>query len=1082
MLKKIKPYACLITATAMVFTTFGSVRAEEVKKPRFLGSNNVMIGDMYLTFNVTDVINAMAYAISERGYDPNTLNVFYGRRKADQEYFDFRKEFSVAESLKGDAAEAAAKAWTNVKVQYDPEKNIAVPFIGDVPVNETTEIKVRPGYEGIIDIKDKKVEIPDGTTPKILKGAIQSVDGIFGQTYEFYDGDKKITDDDVKLVDGNKLKVIAESGADDTYDLVVKSSGGSSEVDQKNSTAIKFKDDLTKGTISTPIKVAVDPLVVSVESAEEGKTVEDENITYQWYKQTIGTSTARSINAPIGEPIKDETTNTFEIPVDTLGTTLYYVIATNTEKTETGEDKNPSSIISNMVTVVVTEGEFEEEGFTVGKYVYNNESKSTDTMGMIEGEAPKGAVITIEANYKNLLGEGKSITVGDDKQWKATFPRQNAGTIIKVTAALNGKSYYKDIPVLKADDKALDDFRKSIDLNKLIEVRNNLHISKDDTGNDITEGYWVKNSEKLVAESFTSYVNLIEKVLDYKYQISDVDLKYIQSIAIPALETYKDKIFKVDGNKEATSKLTLSVGGNGNGTLAIKDKDAGAIVKDDSTVGNIVYILNNNKKVTITATPNASNAVAGWLVDEQPSVGEIKNLKELELSINKDTSVQAIFAPEKDAPIIQEVIDIVKEITNNGEKPFEVSISNDNPTLDEVKTFVESTIKNMLPKGAEVDEIKIEEAKTRATKNYTATVTFKVGDVTFTITIEISVNTGVSEVDLTLKLTGAEHGTVVSVMQEGKDVSTKGSVYTVKPGAEVIFTVAPNPGYKAKWSENVKEVTTGNPNVVTITPTASNTITLDFVEDKENTSAITLNVDPNGAVKVEVDGTSLTPTGNVYTVENGKTVTFTAIPKIGFEVDSWTGATVDPTNKNVATLKVTDKATVGVTFKEEGKEDPDQTTDAIKILSMQVDGGNFENISQSVTTNVYSNTVDGAVYQIYASLSDPVAKFNTNGEATFKFTLTAYSDSENFTGSAVTNFLEGLQIDTTRKVLMKELKPIESPTRELEITLSTEVIKSTDVDNPTEFTINFTYRGSADSNKVKPLVGKAIQIKATTEN
>lgn len=1072
MLKKVKPYISLLAAATMTFSSICNVNAEEVKqknKAEKPTSNNVIIGDIVVPFTVANILNGMTYAISERGQDPNNLNVYFTRnQRGNVSYFDFRDDFSTKNPID---LNDGTKAWLDAKIEYNPSTKEVISFNTNVPTSSSTAIKPRSGYEGIITINGDQVTIPANTTPKILKGAIQADDGIYGQTYELSDGGKKLDDDDV-LVTGNTLKVTSEDGEKSKpYNLVVQSGGGGG---QEDSADLEFKTNLDQGTLSYTAGAAdVDPLTVEVQGKDGATTG---TISYQWYKQTVGTSPLRATAVPVGEAIEGETSASFTPPVNAVGTTLYYVIATNTE-----EGKKASSIASKMVTVVVSEGELTDTEFTVSDYVYNDDSKDTKTMGKLTGTAPSGAKITIEANFTEL----KSVTAETDGTWKAEFPRQNANTIIKVTATLGGKSSTKNVTVKEASPDDLEAFRKSIDLNKLIEVRNNLHISKDDTGNDITEGYWVKNSEKLVAESFTSYVNLIEKVLDYKYQISDVDLKYIQSIAIPALETYKDKIFKVDGDKGTTSELTLLVGGNKQGTITIKDKDAGAIV---GAVSNEVYTLNNGKTVTITATPNASNAVAGWLIDGKPSVETNKTIREL--SITKATSVQAIFAPTEDASKVEDVIKKVEEITANGTKPFEVSISETAPSEDKIKATVEAAIKEILPEGAEVKGVVLEEIPTRATtKNYKATVTFKVGNnVEFTITIEISVTLGetVSDVELTLDVTGAENGKVVSVKQDGANVSSESNVYTVKSGKEVTFTVAPNPGYKATWSENVKEVTSGNPNVVTITPTAPDTITLDFVEDKENTSAITLNVAPNGVVKVEVDGTSLTPTGNVYTVENGKTVTFTAIPKTGFEVEEWTGATVDPTNKNVATLKVTDKATVGVTFKEEGKEDPDQTTDAIKILSMQVDGGKFENINQSVTTNVYSNTVDGAVYQIYASLSDPVAKFTLNesgkGEAKFSFTLTAYSDDENFKGDAVTNFLKGLKIDTSNKVLMKQIKPVENGTTTLDITLSTDVIKSTDESNPTEFTIKFTYGESADPNIVKPLVGKAIQIKATTEN
>lgn len=1611
MLKKIRPSISLLAAATMAFSTIGSINIQARNKGTFPGNNTVLIGDVVMPFAVNNIINGMTYAIS-RGADPDDLKVIYSKKQGSnpQYYYDFGDKFSTA----GDGVgEVGDEVWKNSKMYWDPLKGDPEPYEGGTtPTNSSTGIKPRAGYEGIIDISGNKVTIPANTTPKILRGAIQSDDGIFGQTYEFYDGDTKIEDDDVKLVSDNKLKVIAESGAEATYNLVVQSGGGGG---QEDSADLEFKTNLDQGTLSyTAGATDVDPLTVEVQGKDGATTG---TISYQWYKQTVGTSPLRATAVPVGEAIEGETSASFTPPVNAVGTTLYYVIATNTE-----EGKKASSIASKMVTVVVSEGELTDTEFTVSDYVYNDDSKDTKTMGKLTGTAPSGAKITIEANFTELA----AVDAADGK-WEATFPRQNAGTIIKVTAIADGKTKVETIEVKAADTKDIEDFRKNIDLNKLIEVRDNLKVSED--GKDVSNGYWIKS--KTEADAFKAYVNLIEAVLGYKYQISTVDLDYVQNIALSTLKTYEDKIhqagevstkatvsisrdgkgtvevsykgdshsvtdgvykveadkntsvtfkatadagnhfvkwvvdgnddttsgatltkevkadmsvkavfakdgeqpveqftvttlaengkitarkaddntpitigadgtFKVDkgtevvfaatadddykfskwlvnntdagttntitrtiaadmtvkaeftyaqieegksrvttvatngsiaaeangtsitigtdgtfdiddntevtftatpdngykfskwlvdgkdagtattltktitantaveavfvkegeqpgdtfnttlnvtgngvvkvtsddadmtaangvytsksgsiltfeaipqtgyevewpknvavngqnknvatlgvskddtvtvnfvkgaeeetsttpsvsnyefdieqsdaegnlyvkltgkagkgakitfkngeteitplhqviagtdgtwtaviprqdggatitviakeeGKKEATttysvpvaedkealttlvddiktgildkitsgdikisetgkdlvkgdkylkpierdaietlnkllskltgttlsqadvnfiistarpafesivphtaegpdvsttSKVTLSKVGNGN--ITIEDKDEGAIDGDTSSVTNGVYTVNNGKAVTITAIPDASNEVAGWLIDEKPSVETSKTTREL--TVNKDTSVQAIFASTEEAVKIDEVIKKVEEITNKGTTPVEVSTSKTEPTIEEVKALVESEIESKLPEDAIVSKVEVTKNETLAkattdTISYTAKVTFKVGNVEFTITIEISVKVGetVSDVELTLDVTGAENGKVVSVKQDSVDISSESNVYTVKSGKEVTFTVDPNPGYKATWSENVKEVTTGNPNVVTITPIASETITLDFVKDSEVTDAskVTLSVGENGVVKVEVDGTSLTPTGNVYTVENGKTVTFTAIPKTGFEVDRWTNATPDSANKNVATLKVTENAEVGVTFKSEGSQ---EQTDAIKILSMQVDGGNFENISASVTTSVYKNTVDGAVYQIYASLSNPIAKFGVNGDAKFKFTLTAYSDSENFTGNAVTEFLAGLQIANTRKVLMKELKPIEGQTRELEITLNTNVIKSTNADNPTEFTINFTYAGSADSNILKPLIGKAIQIKATTEN
>lgn len=1521
MLKKIRPSISLLAAATMAFSTIGSINIQARNKGTFPGNNTVLIGDVVMPFGVNNIINGMTYAIS-RGADPDDLKVIYSKKQGanPQYYYDFGDKFSTAGDGVGEVGE---EVWQNSKMYWDPLRGDPEPYEGrTTPTSSSVGIKPRSGYEGIITISGDQVTIPANTTPKILKGAIQADDGIYGQTYELFDGDKAVADE-VSLATGNTLKVTSEDGAANyTYNLVVQSGGGGG---QEDSADLEFKTNLDQGTLSYTAGAAdVDPLTVEVQGKDGATTG---TISYQWYKQTVGTSPLRATAVPVGEAIEGETSASFTPPVNAVGTTLYYVIATNTE-----EGKKASSIASKMVTVVVSEGELTDTEFTVSDYVYNDDSKDTKTMGKLTGTAPSGAKITIEANFKELA----AVDAADGK-WEATFPRQNAGTIIKVTAVADGKTKVETIEVKAADTKDIEDFRKNIDLNKLIEVRDNLHVSED--GKDVSNGYWIKS--KTEADAFKAYVNLIEAVLGYRYQISTVDLEYVQNIALSTLETYKDKIHQagevstkatvsisrdgkgtvevsykgdshsvtdgvykveadkntsvtftatadagnhfvkwvVDGNDDTTSgatltkevkadmsvkavfakdgeqpveqftvttlatngsiaaeangtsitigtdgtfdiddntevtftatpdngykfskwvvdgadagtattltktitanttveavfvkegeqpgdtfNTTLNVTGNGvvkvtsddadmtaangvytsksgsiltfeaipqtgyevewpqnvavngqnknvatlgvskddtvtvnfvkgaeeetsttpsvsnyefdieqsdaegnlyvrltgkagkgakitfkngeteitplhqviagtdgtwtaviprqdggatitviakeegkkeatttysvpvaedkealttlvddiktgildkitsgdikisedgkdlvkgdkylkpierdaietlnkllskltgktlsqadvnfiistarpafesivphtaegpdvsttskvtlskvgNGNITIEDKDEGAIDRDTSSVTNGVYTVNNGKAVTITAIPDASNEVAGWLIDEKPSVETSKTTREL--TVNKDTSVQAIFASTEEAVKIDEVIKKVEEITNKGTTPVEVSTSKTEPTIEEVKALVESEIESKLPEDAIVSKVEVTKNETLAkattdTISYTAKVTFKVGNVEFTITIEISVKVGetVSDVKLTLNVTGAENGKVVSVIQDGANVSSESNVYTVKSGKEVTFTVAPNPGYKATWSENVKEVTTGNPNVVTITPIGSETITLDFVKDSEVTDAskVTLNVGENGVVKVEVDGTSLTPTGNVYTVENGKTVTFTAIPKTGFEVNEWTNATPDSANKNVATLAVSNDTTVKVTFKPEGSQ---EQTDAIKILSMQVDGGNFENISASVTTSVYKNTVDGAVYQIYASLSNPIAKFGVNGDAKFKFTLTAYSDSENFTGNAVTEFLAGLQIANTRKVLMKELKPIEGQTRELEITLNTDVIKSTNADNPTEFTINFTYAGSADNNILKPLIGKAIQIKATTEN
>lgn len=1605
---------------SMIFSTM--VQAKEERPPT---NGSIIIGDTYFNgYSPKNILN-IVQKLSDRGFSASELDTIYAQNIGKNTfYYNLNNYFDtkVEHRLDGDTS----KYWDNVKYKFvdDGLRGKIVPYDVDDNKNsiiDTVTVQVRKGFESFVKLETGKFTLSSEVVFSDFKGMIEATDKS-NQVYSAKLGNEEISDA-TTLVAGNtyNLTVTAEDGKtvdSTTYTIEVSQSGGGGDVTLLPTPT--FTDDGNLSTEPIECNVGDADVTLAVNATAEGASETD--ITYKWYsigeEQDIPSANLlRYYDLPESNLVGEG--KTFKFTPSKVGTTYYFVTAINGE----GQD-GASKAQSNLATVIVKEGEFTDAEFTVSDYVYNDDSKDTKTMGKLTGTAPSGAKITIEANFTELA----AVDAADGK-WEATFPRQNAGTIIKVTAVADGKTKVETIEVKAADTKDIEDFRKNIDLNKLIEVRDNLKVSED--GKDVSNGYWIKSQTE--ADAFKAYVDLIEAVLGYRYQISTVDLEYVQNIALSTLETYKDKIHQagevstkatvsisrdgkgtvevsykddshsvtdgvykveadkgtsvtftakadagnhfvkwvVDGNDDTTSgatltkevkadmsvkavfakdgeqpveevtvttlatngnitarkadgtpiimrpvgptrtfkvekgtevvftatadddykfskwlvnntdagttntitrtiaadmtvkaeftyapieegksrvttvatngsiaaeangtsitigtdgtfdiddntevtftatpdsgykftkwvvdeadagtattltktitanttveavfvkegeqpgdtfNTTLNVTGNGvvkvtsddadmtaangvytsksgsiltfeaipqtgyevewpqnvavngqnknvatlgvskddtvtvnfvkgaeeetsttpsvskyefdieqsdaegnlyvkltgeagkgaeitfkngeteitplnkviagtdgtwtaviprqdggatitviakeegkkeatttykvsvaedtkplttlvddiktdildkiasqeikisedgkdlakgdkylkqievdaietlnkllskltgktlsqadvdfiistarpafesivphtaegpdvsttskvtlskvgNGNITIEDKDEGAIDGDTSSVTNGVYTVNNGKAVTITAIPDASNEVAGWLIDEKPSVEASKTTREF--PVIKDTSVQAIFAPTKEAAKIDEVIKKVEEITNKGTTPVEVSISKTEPTTEEVKALVKSEIESKLPEDAIVSKVEVTKNETLAkattdTISYTAKVTFKVGNVEFTITIEISVKVGetVSDVELTLDVTGAENGKVVSVKQDSVDISSESNVYTVKSGKEVTFTVDPNPGYKATWSENVKEVTTGNPNVVTITPIASETITLDFVKDSEVTDAskVTLSVGENGVVKVEVDGTSLTPTGNVYTVENGKTVTFTAIPKTGFEVDRWTNATPDSANKNVATLKVTENAEVGVTFKSEGSQ---EQTDAIKILSMQVDGGNFENISASVTTSVYKNTVDGAVYQIYASLSNPIAKFGVNGDAKFKFTLTAYSDSENFTGNAVTEFLAGLQIANTRKVLMKELKPIEGQTRELEITLNTNVIKSTNADNPTEFTINFTYAGSANSNILKPLIGKAIQIKATTEN
>lgn len=1430
----------MLLSTTVISSMLFNFNVKAEKKPTYAPNMGAILGDMYFKYDVSNMLKALKIA-SERGLSGGDLDVYYAlndgidpeTKELYSKYYNLTNKVSLNDTLNPPLSTRDPEdenVWNKVKGKFN---NTTGKFeLYDAKQSTDSEIEVRPEYVGVISIDyastPATITVPMGTGVDALKQMTQpkGTDKFIEQKYELSS-------------DSTTLTVTAENGSTTTYTIIMKSGGGG----QEDSSAPVITKDLDPSKVSTyslnETEDKVDSLVV--EATGTG------TLSYQWYKQKVGAQPKinRATVPVVGEEIVGATEASYKPLTTEAGTNLYYAVVTNTD----GE-KQGSQVASKMATVVVSEGELTDTEFTVSDYVYNDDSKDTKTMGKLTGTAPSGAKITIEANFTQLA----AVDAADGK-WEATFPRQNAGTIIKVTAVADGKTKVETIEVKAAESKDIEDFRKNIDLNKLIEVRDNLHVSED--GKDVSNGYWIKSQTE--ADAFEAYVNLIEAVLGYRYQISTVDLEYVQNIALSTLETYKDKIHQagevstkatvsisrdgkgtvevsykddshsvtdgvykveadkgtsvtftakadagnhfvkwvVDGNDDTTSgatltkevkadmsvkavfekegeqpgdtfNTTLNVTGNGvvkvtsddadmtaangvytsksgsiltfeaipqtgyevnwpdnvdvngqnknvatlgvskddtvtvnfvkgaeeetsttpsvsnyefdieqsdaegnlyvrltgkagkgaeitfkngeteitplnkviagtdgtwtaviprqdggatitviakeegkkeatttysvpvaedkealttlvddiktgildkitsgeikisedgkdkdlvkgdkylkpierdaietlnkllskltgktlsqadvnfiistarpafesivphiaegpdesttskvtlskvgNGNITIEDKDEGAIDGDTSSVTNGVYTVNNGKAVTITAIPDASNEVAGWLIDEKPSVETSKTTREL--TVIKDTSVQAIFAPTKEAAKIDEVIKKVEEITNKGTTPVEVSISKTEPTTEEVKALVESEIESKLPEGATVSKVEVTKNETLAkattdTISYTAKVTFKVGNVEFTITIEISVKVEetVSDVKLTLNVKNTENGKVVSVIQDGAGVSSEGNVYTVKSGKEVTFTVDPNPGYKATWSENVKEVTTGNPNVVTITPIGSETITLDFVKDSEVTDAskVILNVGENGVVKVEVDGTSLTPTVNVYTVENGKTVTFTAIPDTNYQVKEWTGATVDNTvaDNTVAKLQVSADSTVAVEFEPKSNTEKEDT---VKVL-VKGNDGTYASVSAEVYNSgideAVSFAVDNAVYSIYAQVSDAQAEFSIPSEATtidISFDMnvekTVNNTQQTLTDAQIKEILKYLQISSNRRTYTTPT--LSDDNKKLNVTLDLDTMKTSanEVNEQSATTIEFSYNNTTSKNK--PLKFGAYKFK-----
>ena len=133
-------------------------------------------------------------------------------------------------------------------------------------------------------------------------------------------------------------------------------------------------------------------------------------------------------------------------------------------------------------------------------------------------------------------------------------------------------------------------------------------------------------------------------------------------------------------------------------------------------------------------------------------------------------------------------------------------------------------------------------------------------------------------------------------------------------------------------------------------PSASNTVYYKVL--KEHT--VTFSVDgENGTLSATPQDGAEDSTGTI-TVEHGKSVTFTATPAEGWEVDSWTGVTPDTSSpdKTKATLSsVTNTTTVTVKFK---KKQAVQVSDweALRTAVQNASDGAVIEIEQNLTYNI----------------------------------------------------------------------------------------------------------------------------------
>ncbi len=139
--------------------------------------------------------------------------------------------------------------------------------------------------------------------------------------------------------------------------------------------------------------------------------------------------------------------------------------------------------------------------------------------------------------------------------------------------------------------------------------------------------------------------------------------------------------------------------------------------------------------------------------------------------------------------------------------------------------------------------------------------------------------------------------------------SATGSTVAVKHGGSVTFTASPTTGYEVdSWTGAT--ATPPNNTTATLTVTANTTVTVSF---RQKTYTVNYSV-AGGQGKIQANSDAPTTSSSVSVAHNGS-VTFTAHPDNGWEVDSWTGATANTPNTTATLSGVTGDKTVTVTFK-----------------------------------------------------------------------------------------------------------------------------------------------------------------------
>ena len=345
--------------------------------------------------------------------------------------------------------------------------------------------------------------------------------------------------------------------------------------------------------------------------------------------------------------------------------------------------------------------------------------------------------------------------------------------------------------------------------------------------------------------------------------------------------------------------ITFSVEG-ANGTLKAKADGV-----DETSTSPIT--VEEGKTVTFTATANDGYRVKGWTLDGKAVNGSNNSYS---FTVSKAVSVKVSFESNS-TPKPKHAITFNVDGGNGTLKAKADGVdetSNSPITVEEDKTvtFTAEPSTNYKVKEWKVGNTVVTGNKTTT---YTHTVTTAI---TVTVSFEANSNPPTPPAKYTVTLTQPVNGNVTAspAIPTDKQVA-KDTIIT--------FTAKADAGYKiGKWTVtgSTLEANTGadGSSTAKVKITANTTVSVSFEAIPKH--AINFNVDgANGTLKAKADGVDETSTSPI-TVEEDKTVTFTAEPSTNYRVKEWkVGDTVVKGNKtNTYTHTVKKAVTVKVSF------------------------------------------------------------------------------------------------------------------------------------------------------------------------